>query len=421
MSYMPDTVQSFGSNLEINPTIKALLEGLANVSGITYLKAVSKSICDALGADIALVGQLSEDRQSMQTIAMYRFGEHVDDLQYGLRGTPCAETVTSDYCIYRKGVQHEFPDDQDLVDDAIEGYIGYPLIDENGKTIGAIIALSQQPIEVDSLIMDFARIAAARTRAELQHYILQKKLQDTLSDSLILNYTKSMFMANISHEMHNPLASMIGYAALIRDGQVDPKEVRDFANSICTIGETLQALVSDIISLSSLELWGNSIAKETFDLTDTAIAGKRMQMQQAASKNLKILPIKQTEPIYVVGDITLTKKALLNVLINAVKYTENGEIEISISKTEDGAEIAITDTGIGMSVEKISAITKPMKDIGSTYEFHQNGAGLGVPLSIMMMEKQGGQLSIESAEGKGTTVRLHFPKELLSDKEGDFI
>ena len=341
MSYMPDTVQSFGSNLEINPTIKALLEGLANVSGYTYLKAVSKSICEALGADIALVGQLAEDRQSMKTIAMYRFGEHVDDVQYDLLGTPCAETVTRDYCIYRRGVQQEFPEDKELIDDGIEGYIGYPLIDEHGTTIGAIIALSQNEFDVDNLIMDFARIAAARTRAELQHYILQRKLQDTLSESLILNYTKSMFMANISHEMHTPLASMIGYAALIRDGQIDPREIKDFADNICSIGETLQTFVSDIISLSSLELRGSYIEQKTFDLTDTAIAGKRMQMQQAANKNLKFWPVKQSEPIYVTGDIALTKKALLNVLINAVKYTEIGEIELIVSKDETGRKLLL--------------------------------------------------------------------------------
>ncbi len=421
MTYLPDTVQSLSTSLEIKPAIKALLEGLANVSGMPYMQAVSKSICEALGADIALIGQVSDDRRKMQTIAMYRFGEHVEDITYSLKGTPCAKTISQDYCMHASGVQQEYPDDQDLVDDAIEGYVGYPLMDEDGLVIGAIIALSQSAFDLDTDILDFARIAAARTRAELQHHKLREKLKNTLSESLVLNYTKSMFMANISNEMREPLNSIAGYAELIHEGQIPTNDVKEYANSIYLITEELQSFINDIISLSSLDLWHNELAHSKFDLTGILLACKNTHLQQAVAKNIDILPLERTTPLYVTGDPIITKKAILNILQNAIKFTLKGHIKIAIAETEEGAEITIEDTGVGMSQEKISRVCKSIQEISKTYGTHKNGRGLGVPLSVMMLEKQGASLVLESEEGIGTTARITFPKKLIVNDEDDFI
>jgi signal transduction histidine kinase len=252
--------------------------------------------------------------------------------------------------------------------------------------------------------------------------VLSRKLRETLSEALLLNYSKSMFMANISHELRNPLSAIIGYASLIRDRQVDQRDTIEYATEICTAGEELLTLIGDILSLSSLEISGEYVKTVEFDLTDTARTGRRLLQEQAAAKNLRLLPISQTEPIRVKGDPTHTKKALLNVLSNAVKYTSMGEIEISVESNDDGeAVISVRDTGVGMSAEQIEKANEGMGSFERAYSLHHDGGGLGFPLTFLLMERQGGRLEIESEKGIGTTVRLIFPESAVVETKGDFI
>lgn len=408
----------------LRPAIRELLQSLADVSGMDYFEKLSDAMCRSLGADIALVGRVVEDGTKMQTLGMMWDGKLAEPMTYPLDGTPCYNTIRTDYCLHRQGVQEKYPKDQLLIDEKIQGYVGYPLYTPEGKAIGAIIALSRKPISLDSDIFELAKVTAGRARAELQHYITEEKLKETLSEALLLNYSKSMFMANISHELRNPLSAMIGYASLIRDRQVDQHNVQEYANEICLAGEELLSLISDILSLSSLEISGASVERTEFDLTEIARTGRRLLQEQAAAKNLTLLPVARGEPLYVLGDSKHTKKALLNLITNAVKYTSLGEIEITVSSNDAGeAILAVRDTGVGMEEAQIAEAAQGLGSFEKAYRMHQDGGGLGLPLTYLLIERQGGRIEIDSKKGaeSSTTVRLIFPENLVTGAEGDFI
>ncbi len=424
MADTANTSETHPDETSLRPAVKALLHKLSDVSGAEYFQKLSQALCSSMAVDIAIIGVVIEDGTKVQTLGMTWDGKPAEPMTYKLVGTPCFNTVRNDYCLHRENVQHYYPDDQMLADEGIQGYVGYPLQDENNQTIGLIVALSRRPILLEDEIFDFAKIAAARARAELQTYIAQEQLKKTLSEALLLNYSKSMFMANISHELKTPLSAMIGFASLIRDRQVDEKHIHEYANEICLAGEDLLTLISDIVSLSTLEISSNEAERCKFDLGDIARTGRRLLQEQAAAKNLDLKPVIHSEPIYVMGDSNHTKKALLNIIGNAVKYTSMGEIEISIGMTDKGeAFLAVRDTGVGMTQENIQTAKDGLASFESAYSMHQDGSGLGLPLTGLLMERQGGRMEINSQTGaqSGTSIRLIFPKEHVIGDQGDFI
>ncbi len=400
---------------------KPLLDALAPLTGLAYLSAFAKTLSKDLGADFAHVGILTDQDTAMRTVAYVVDGEPAENLSYEIDGTPCAETVNRDFCLYQAMVHASFPSDHFLKDEKIEAYAGMPLFCEDGHTIGAIVALSRTVLE-DNCLKVFMQAAAPRVQAELRHHLLQEKMRESLSQSLLLNYSKSMFMANISHELKSPLSAMIGYASLIRDQQVDIKDMQAYAAEICAQGENLLILINDIMSLAMLEIADETSRAERFDLTDIARTGNRMIQHQAAQKHLKVVPASRTDPLFVTGDAAYTKKALMNLLTNAVQFTSLGRIEMEVTKAGDGsARLSVRDSGVGMTEEELARARAPLGDFKNAYDMHQEGAGLGIPITTVLMERQGARLVLESEKGKGTTAHLVFPPELVAEDRDDFI
>lgn len=421
---MPEPLETRDDNQENNdhPDLRELFVALSETSGLDYFQCLAETVCTYLDMDSAFIAVLDEAKSEMKTVGTVWNGEPADSIRYSYEGTPCSVTLADGFCFYASDVVKAFPNDQMLIDEEIEAYIGHAIKDTTGKTIGSVVAISKTPIKEEKGMDGLPRMLIARTRAELQNYLMSEKLKETLSEALLLNYSKSMFMANISHELRNPLSAMIGYASLIRDRQVEAKDAVEYAGEICLAGEELLTLIGDILSLSSLEMSGENVERIEFDLTDIARTGRRLQQEQAAAKNLTILPVNRTEPVCVIGDPVHTKKALLNILSNAVKYTSLGEIEISVDiNTEGEAVLSVRDTGVGMSAEQIEKVSAGMGNFERAYTMHQDGAELGFPLTYLLIERQGGRIEVESQPAMGTTVKLIFPKSLVVETPDDFI
>ncbi|WP_420429928.1 GAF domain-containing sensor histidine kinase [Kordiimonas sp.] len=401
----------------------AAFEGITHLTGKAYFQALCKLLAEHFGADIAYVSLLSADHMSARTLAHYEHGASMPPTDYPLDRTPCWETVNKRGCFYESAVRETYTKDAYLEEHEIEGYVGFPLIGEDPKRVeGTLIAMSKTAIPEDGALHTVMKLARSRTQAELVHTQYENKLKETISQALLLNYSKSMFMANIGHELRTPLGAMVGYASLIRDGQADKTTISNYANSICSSGEELLALISDIMSLAMLEISDETSKREKFDLLDIARTGRRLIQQQAASKNLTVAAATRSDALIVHGDAGHTKKALMNLLSNAVKFTSNGKIEIVVEEDESSnARLSVIDGGVGMSPGEIAKATEPLGTFTHAYDMHQEGAGLGLPITALLMQRQGGELLIESEKGKGTKAHLIFPRSLVQTEEGDFI
>ena len=403
------------------PTV-APLDSLAPLVGRAFFDALTRLLCSDFGADVAFVARYDEKRDMMKTLSFFQDGVHQNSLEYALENSPCSGLLAGDLCLYLKDVQSQFPSAQFLKDQGIQAYIGIPLGDGDGNVTGALAVECRHALDEGDALLSVMESLKARVGTEFLHYQNANKSREALSQALLLNYSKSMFMANISHELRTPLGAMVGYASLIRDRQIDPKAIKTYAGQICTSGEELLALIGDIMSLAMLEISEETSHREKFDLLDIARTGRRLIQQQAAGKNLTVMAATRSDALIVTGDASHTKKALMNLLTNAVKYTSRGQIRLEVTVADDGsARLSVTDTGVGMTAEQAKEACKPLGSFTQAYDMHQEGSGLGLPITSLLMQRQGGTLYIESNEGKGTTAHLVFPKELVQDEEGDFI
>jgi signal transduction histidine kinase len=395
----------------------------SDLAGRDFIQALTESVAKETGLDIVLVGRLTRDKKHISTISHYKDGAEVEGVTYALSGTPCENVIKSGYCIYPQNVANLFPDDALLIEDNIQGYTGYPLKSKSGEPIGLFAGLSHDGIRYNDSLVSYVHLATTRIASELEEVIKQEELEQALIEEERANQTKTMFLANAAHEVREPLEAIIGFSALMRTTKLSIKEMQSYASEINTMAQEMLDQLNDLSSISSFEISSGNLDKTPYDIVALLKSGKDALVETAYEKGITIKPVDAEEPIIVLGDVLVTKRALLNIMSNSLKYMGRGTIKVSVNRNKDGsAVITIKDDGIGMSEKTLAKAVRAIEDFGKSYKAHYDGAGLGIPLSMLMLSKQGVKFEMESEEDKGTIVRFIFPSCLvLPEEENSFI
>ena len=228
--------------------------------------------------------------------------------------------------------------------------------------------------------------------------------------------TKTEFLAAMSHELRTPLHSIIGFAEVLMSqafGELGNEKYVDYAGNIRESGMHLLDVINDILEIAKAEAGKLELREGLVDVTDAVNATLRLIKPQAEAAKLKVEKVIAPEVPGFYGDEQKLKQILLNLLSNAVKFTpDNGKIKIIAEQDQDGQVIiTVRDTGIGMAPEDIPKALAPFSQVDSELSRGYPGTGLGLSLSVVMIELHGGTLAVESEVGKGTTVTLRFPAE----------
>jgi PAS domain S-box-containing protein len=279
--------------------------------------------------------------------------------------------------------------------------IGVPLI-ENGKIIGTL---------------GFARNITERKQA-------QAELRRAKEAAEVSTKAKSDFLANMSHEIRTPMNAVIGMTGLLLEADL-ADEQRDYLETIRSSGNTLLALINDILDLSKIEGGKMELESKPFDLKRCVEESLDLVAASAAEKDLEIVCIFGDDlPDAVIGDVIRLRQILVNLLGNAVKFTEIGEVEISVGSRvlENGnveLQFAIRDTGIGISGERMDRLFLSFSQVDSSTTRQYGGTGLGLAISKRFAEMMGGRIWAESEPGKGST--FHFTIATKPFASGDAI
>ena len=225
--------------------------------------------------------------------------------------------------------------------------------------------------------------------------------------------TKSEFLANMSHELRTPLNSIIGFSEMMEyaiKGPL-PKDYQVYSKLITTSGRWLLDTINSILDLAKIEAGKFELYKEDVymgDIIDEAVA---LMHIQANEKGVEL--VNKTHDLHHLHvDPMRIKQIFMNLIGNAVKFTDHGHIVIGSHCDADGHNITIEDTGIGMTPQQIKLALKPFQQVhGTSWARRYQGTGLGLSLSLQVMHLHGGELQIESEVGQGTTITLHFPPE----------
>jgi PAS domain S-box-containing protein len=258
-----------------------------------------------------------------------------------------------------------------------------------------------------------AQVAVALQNAQL--YAEQLEATEQLRE---VDRLKSEFLASMSHELRTPLNSIIGFADVLLEGIDGPLNDR-MSEDITLIrdsGRHLRALIGEILDMSKIEAGVMELTYEEIDVPSFAEEIVANARSLAKNKQLDISLAVDPELQTVEADRTRLTQVLLNLMSNAVKFTEKGSVTLTLEEKNGDLLASIKDTGIGIHQKDIPTIFEQFRQVDGSLTRKAGGTGLGIPISKSLVELHGGQMWVDSAVGKGSTFSFTIPKERPNEK-----
>ena len=269
-------------------------------------------------------------------------------------------------------------------------------------------ALLRDPSGRPALVVTASLDITDRKEAELA--IVSAK-----EEAEVASRSKTEFLANMSHELRTPLNAIIGFSQVMADQHMGPlgsQRYVGYARDICTSAQHLLGIIGDILDVSKLEAGRVELDEEDTDLAIVIRDVMQLVGERARSLEVNIeIDVPPTLPRLRADSLKL-KQVLLNLITNAVKFSEAGSRILLTARFDDaGYRISVADEGIGMDEPEIETAVTRFGQVASPWSRRHPGTGLGLPLAIGLVELHGGQLHIDSKKGVGTTVTFSLPRE----------
>jgi signal transduction histidine kinase len=294
-----------------------------------------------------------------------------------------------------------------------------PVFSMSGDLLGTFAAYHAQPHvpwtgELEDVMMAarLTGIALERTRNDFE-LRLAKEVAERASR------TKSEFLASVSHELRTPLNAILGFSEIMKDGLLGPDgfvKYPAYASDIHSSARHLLDLINDVLDLSRFESGHGELHPEAVEVAELINASMGLLREQAVKADVRLkcsvskkLPLLYADPLKV-------KQIVVNLISNAIKFSPpESVVMVRASLLENGdLEIAVIDSGIGMSEADIKIALEPFRQVESIATRSRQGVGLGLPLSKTLAELHGGTLVVQSWPGQRTTVRVRLPAERLA-------
>lgn len=232
--------------------------------------------------------------------------------------------------------------------------------------------------------------------------------------------SKDDFLANVSHEIRTPINTICGMSEVILR-ETDPKKIREDVRSIQSTGKNLMSVVSNILDFSELQAGKVELEEETYNITSAINDIINMALAKKNEKKIELIVNCDADiPCALCGDEKKIRRIIMNILDNAIKFTKEGYVSLSITSRWESygvnLAIAIKDTGIGMKEESIEKLFTSFSQVDTKRNREEGGIGLGLAISQALVQSMGGVITVKSRYGKGTTVKVVIPQKVLDER-----
>jgi signal transduction histidine kinase len=413
-----------------------------SIGELRALGEVSQAVNSTVDLETVLTTIVAKATQLSNTEAgtIYVFDEAAQEFQlratYGMDETIIAairdrhihigETAIGRAVAQRRPIQ--IPDVQKdpssvldvIVRAGFRAHLSVPLLATN-RTVGALVVRRKQAGEFSKNTIDLLQTFGTQSVLAIQNARLFHEIEEKGHQLAEASQHKSQFLANMSHELRTPLNAIIGVSEMLREDAEALKQDTEPLDRVLGAGRHLLVLINDILDLSKIEAGRMELALSSFALAPL-IADVVKTIEPLAAKNGNKVGVDCNSGIGTMhADQMRLRQALLNLLSNANKFTEHGTITINARQgAENGRDwvtLAVTDTGIGMTPEQMSKLFQEFSQASSTTASKYGGTGLGLVISRRFCQMMGGDITVESKPGRGSTFTIRVPRIVDAPKE----
>ena len=296
--------------------------------------------------------------------------------------------------------------------------LAVPLLREE-RIVGGLVVLRREPGAFPAEVVNLLQTLATQSVLAIENARLFREVEEKGRELETTSKHKSQFLANMSHELRTPLNAILGYTELILDhiyGDVSEK-VRDVLTRLESNGRHLLALINDVLDLSKIEAGQITLSMSDYSMKDVVQTVLTAVESLAAEKELALQAAVSPELPLGRGDERRITQVLLNLVGNAIKFTEAGEIRVDVSTADGAFLIAVSDTGPGIAPADQERIFEEFHQVDSSITRKKGGTGLGLSIAKRIIQMHGGRIWVESSPGRGSTFSFTLPVRVERQRE----
>jgi len=416
--------QEMSERQRAEDTLHAIEAGTAAVTGADFFRALVRNLARALNVRFAFVAEccpsVPGERARARMRAFWKGDQFGSDLEYDVAGTPCQEVLAGHTCHHPHDVQALFPDDGSLGWWDVTSYLGMPLLGSAGEVIGHMAILDNRPLPDASVATSVMGLCAGRAGAELERLKADEGRQRALAEVEVLKnrlqeenvYLRRELIANVSHDLRSPLASLRGYleTLLLKQDVLAEAERRGYLEIALRQAQHMQTLISELFELARLDFQGYRIEREPVQLGE--LARDVVQKFELAAQQRQVELRAEVEPGLglVRADIGLIERSLSNLLDNALAHTPaRGCVVLSVQAHDQRLTLRVSDNGSGIPSADLPRIFERFYRVDKARSRNDAGTGLGLAIVKRIVELHDSRIEVASELGRWTAFWFELP------------